>query len=242
MWSPDERLIVALDFPDAKSAMKLVNLLADDCKFYKVGLELIIANGFEIIDDLKAMGKRVFLDMKLLDISNTMKGAVRSAARRNVDFLTIHGVDSSSIRAAVDALPSDSKLNIMAVTVLTSLTPDDLLEQGTELTAPELVIRRAQLAISNGAHGVIASGQEAKKIAEIAPDNFLIVTPGIRMPDNDKGDQQRVVTPESAISAGATHLVVGRPITQADDPSKSAKSFNAAIFDAISGEGKNSVT
>jgi len=162
-------------------------------------------------------GCRIFLDMKFLDIGHTVERAVANVARSGVTFLTIHGTDNKTMAAAVSGA-SGSELKLLAVTVLTNLSENDLAEQGITETSPsQLVLRRAMLAKTSGCHGVIASGQEAAAVRAAAGEDLLIVTPGIRLPDDDVGDQTRITTPSRAIKDGADYLVVGRPITQASD-------------------------
>ena len=216
-----DRLIVALDVPTSDAARALVERLGEAVTFYKIGHELLFAGGLELAGDLKRMGKRVFLDMKLLDIGNTMERSVANAAQMGVDFLTIHGHDTKTVAAAVKGRGS-SPLKILAVTVLTSLDADDLAEQGIAMTPAELVVRRASLTRAAGADGVIASGREAAAIRSTAGPGFLIVTPGIRPAGSAVGDQSRVMTPADAIAAGADHIVVGRPITASADPKATA--------------------
>ncbi len=226
-----DRLIVALDMPTAEEAQRLVARLDDTVSFYKVGLELLFAGGLDLAQSLKAHGKRVFLDMKLLDIGNTVERAVANARELGVDFLTIHGHDLKTLRAAVAGRGSSS-LKLLAVTVMTNLTHDDLKQQGSSLTPGDLVLHRARLAHEAGFDGCIASGQEAARIRDVVGPNFLIVTPGIRLPGGTTDDQERVMTPERAIAAGANHIVVGRPITEADDPVQAAETFLAHIRQA----------
>ena len=230
--STKARLIVALDMPSIEEARRLVTHLDDTVTFYKVGLELLFAGGLDLARDLKHQGKRVFLDMKLLDIGNTVERAVSNAKELGVDFLTVHGHDLKTLRAAVSGR-GDSNLKLLAVTVLTNLTADDLKQQGSTLAPAELVLHRARLAYESGFDGVVVSGQEAHKIRDTVGPGFLIVTPGIRLPGSAMDDQERVMTPDSAIAAGADHIVVGRPITQADDPKAAAQSFHAHIRDAV---------
>jgi len=215
--SPKDRLIVALDMPMEAEARRLIARLGDQVSFYKVGLELLFAGGLGLAQDLKHHGKHVFLDMKLLDIGNTIERAVANAAELGLDFLTIHGTDLKTMRSAV-AGRGKARLKLLAVTVLTNLTDDDLRQQGSKMSAADLVLHRARLAKEAGCDGVIASGQEAQRIREVVGPGFLIVTPGIRLPGGTTDDQERVMTPDRAIAAGADYLVVGRPITQADDP------------------------
>ncbi len=217
-----DRLIVALDTPTVAEARTLVDALGDSVTFYKIGLELVMNGGFDLARGLIADGKRVFLDMKLLDISNTVEKATANAAALGVTFLTVHGTDTQTLAAAVKGR-GQSSLKLMAVTVLTSLTQKDLTEQGIAKAPADLVLHRAGLAKAAGFDGVIASGQEAAPLRQIVPKNFLIVTPGIRMAGGAEGDQARVTTPAKAIADGADYLVVGRPITQAKDPKVAAE-------------------
>lgn len=219
-----DRLIVALDMPSVEEAQRLVARLDDTVSFYKVGLELLFAGGLDLAESLKANGKRVFLDMKLLDIGNTVERAVSNARELGVDFLTVHGHDLKTLRAAV-AGRGASDLKLLAVTVMTNLTDADLKQQGSTMTSGELVLHRARLAHEAGFDGVIASGMEASAIRAATDPKFLIVTPGIRLTGGTADDQERIMTPEHAIASGANHIVVGRPITQADDPVLAAETF-----------------
>jgi orotidine-5'-phosphate decarboxylase len=228
-----DRLIVALDMPTIEDAQGIVAALGDSVTFYKVGLELLFAGGLDLARRLKADGKRVFLDLKLLDIGNTVERAVANASELGVDFLTVHGHDLKTLEAAVRGR-GNSKLKLLAVTVLTNLNAHDLQEQGTTLSAPDLVLRRAQLAHKAGFDGVISSGQEAARIREGTAAGFLVVTPGIRLAGSASGDQERITTPDHAIAAGADYIVVGRPITQGDDPKAAAETFTHHISDALS--------
>jgi orotidine-5'-phosphate decarboxylase len=226
-----DRLIVALDMPTLEEAQRLVARLGDSVTFYKVGLELLFAGGLDLARALKADGKRVFLDMKLLDIGNTVERAVCNVTEIGVDFLTVHGHDLKTMRAAVAGRGS-SKLKLLAVTVLTNLTDDDLKQQGSTLAPADLVLHRAGLAKESGFDGVIASGQEAGRIRAAVGPGFLIVTPGIRLTGSSTDDQERITTPGNAIGAGADYIVVGRPITQADDPRLVAETFINHIREA----------
>jgi len=226
-----DRLIVALDMPTLEEAQRLVARLDQTVRFYKVGLELLFAGGLELAHALKAEGKHVFLDMKLLDIGNTVERAVANATELGVDFLTVHGHDLKTLKAAVSGR-GKSRLKLLAVTVLTNLTADDLRQQGSSLSPPDLVLMRAKLAHESGFDGVIASGQEAGRIREAVGPGFLIVTPGIRLTGSATDDQERITTPERAIAAGADYIVVGRPITQADDPKGVAETFIDHIREA----------
>lgn len=228
-----DRLIVALDMPTVEEARRLVVTLGDSVTFYKVGLELLFAGGLDLARDLKRQGKRVFLDMKLLDIGNTVERAVANATELGVDFITIHGQDAKTLKAAVSGR-AKSNLKLLAVTVLTNLTADDLAQQSSTLSPAELVLHRAKLAFDAGFDGCISSGQEAARIRAATGPGFLIVTPGIRLPGSTTDDQERVMTPDHAITSGANHIVVGRPITQADDPKVAADTFANHIREAVS--------
>lgn len=218
-----DRLFVALDVPDVDRARQLVESLGPSVTAYKIGLELLFGGGLGFAQELKASGRSVFLDMKLLDIANTVEKAAANIAALGLDYLTVHATDRKTLDAAVKGRGS-SRLRLLGVTVLTSLTEVDLREQGIEGTQPsDLVVHRARLACEAGFDGVIASGQEAAIVRAAVPKDFLIVTPGIRLPGGAAGDQARVMTPEAAIAAGATHLVVGRPITEAADPRGAAE-------------------
>ncbi len=226
-----DKLIVALDVPTAADARRLVDTLGDTVSFYKIGLELVFSGGLDLARDLKRGDKRVFLDMKLLDIGNTVERAVATAAGLGVDFLTIHGTDSKTMKAAVKGR-GGAPLKLLAVTVLTSLDQHDLEQQGIAASPAELVVKRAKLARDAGIDGVVASGQEAATVrAAVGPD-LLIITPGIRLPGGEAGDQTRITTPDAAIRAGANHLVVGRPINAAADPKVAAEAFLAAVRSA----------
>lgn len=219
-----DKLIVALDVPEYDPARELVEHLGDEVSFYKIGLELVFSGGLDLAQELKNEGKRVFLDMKLLDIGNTVERAVATAAGLGVDFLTIHGHDRKTLAAAVKGRGS-SQLKILAVTVLTSLDAGDLAEQGTSMAPADLVLHRARMAHEAGIDGVIASGQEAARVRAATSPDFLIVTPGIRLPGGEAGDQTRITTPQQALRDGANHLVVGRPINAAPDPVAAARVF-----------------
>ena len=227
-----ERLIFALDVPDLAAAKKLVGALGDAVSFYKIGLELAASpHYFELLAWLVERGNRVFADWKLYDIPATVGAAVRQLARSGASFLTVHG-DRGVVEAA--AAEKGERLKILAVTVLTSVAPADLKDMGVEVSLDAFVEQRAKRAVAAGADGVIASGLEAGRLRAALGEKPLIVTPGIR-PADTKGsdDQRRVVTPTRAFSAGADHIVVGRPIRDAADPRRAALSIQeeiAALF------------
>ncbi len=216
---PDDRLIVALDVPDALAGLKLAETLGDAVSFYKVGLGMLTGGGLALANELKREhGKRIFLDLKLFDIGATIEAAVRGLAQFDIDFLTVHG-DPHVVRAAKQGA-AGSNLQILAVTILTSLDRADLddgLMQAGDV--PDLVVERAARAFSAGADGVIASPQEAAAIRALPnAAGRLIVTPGVRPAGAAAGDQKRIATPQRAVLDGADHIVVGRPIHTAPDP------------------------
>jgi orotidine-5'-phosphate decarboxylase len=223
-----DRLIVALDVATPEEARALVAKLGDTVGFYKIGLELAMAGGLDLARELVRNGKRVFLDMKLLDIENTVERATRNAAAIGATFLTVHALDLKTLRAA-RAGKAGTSLGILGVTVLTNLDAADLREQGIAATAADLVARRAALAKEAGCEGIVASGHEAASVRAIVGPGMAIVTPGIRLPGEAAGDQARVATPEQAIAAGADYLVVGRPINGAGDPAHAADVFIRSI-------------
>jgi len=230
MTQSDDRLIVALDVPNALAGLELANTLGDAVSFYKIGLGMLTGGGLALAQELKdEHGKRIFLDMKLFDIGATVEKAVRGLAQFDLDFLTVHG-DPHVVRAAAEG-KAGSQTRILAVTILTSLDRDDL---DASLIKPgevqEIVLERAARAFEAGADGVIASPQEAALIRALpqAADR-LIVTPGVRPAGADLGDQKRVATPAQAIADGADHIVVGRPIWQAEDPRAAAEAVLAEL-------------
>jgi len=236
MSPPDarDRLFTALDVPSVDEARRLVASLGDAVTCYKVGLELVFAGGLAFASELRRAGKQVFLDVKLLDIANTVEKAAANVANLDLQFLTVHGTDTKTLDAAVRGR-GRSDLKLLAVTVLTSLDAADLAEQGSHMTPVDLVLHRARLAKAAGFDGVIASGLEAAGIRASVGPGFLIVTPGIRPAGGASDDQSRVATPAAAIAAGADHLVVGRPITQAADPRAAAQAIARQIGDAMAG-------
>lgn len=222
----DDRLIVALDVPNALEGLALNEQLGDTVSFYKIGLGMLTGGGLALANELKQEhGKRIFLDMKLFDIGQTVENAVRGLAQFDFDFLTVHG-DPHVVRAARQGA-SGSNMKILAVTILTSLDRSDLDESLIRDGAvSDLVVERAARALDAGADGVIASPQEAASIRGLPEaDGRLIVTPGVRPFGAEQNDQKRVATPAQAIRNGADHVVVGRPIWSADDPAAAARSI-----------------
>jgi len=216
----EERLIVALDLPDRTSAIRMVDKLGDNVRFYKIGLELQMAGGFAIAEVLIKRGKKIFLDSKLFDIAETVKGAVANVANLGVDFLTVHG-NGQIISAAMEGRGSNP-LKILSVTVLTSLDAHDIQDLGFTCSINDLVMLRVRKALDAGCDGVIASGQEAREIRDFAGRSLIIVSPGIRSVGVAKHDQKRTTAPAEAIAAGADYLVVGRQITTSPDPAREA--------------------
>ena len=224
----DDRLIVALDVPNAIAGLELAGKLGDAVGFYKIGLGMLTGGGLALANELKEEhGKRIFLDMKLFDIGATVEAAVRGIAQFDLDFLTVHG-DPHVVRAAKEGA-AGTNLKILGVTVLTSLDRADL-DAGLILPGDihEITVERAARAFEAGADGIICSPREASAIRAL-PNARLIVTPGVRPAGADLGDQKRVETPASAIAAGADHIVVGRPVWQAPNPRAAAEAILAEM-------------
>jgi orotidine-5'-phosphate decarboxylase len=226
-----ERLIIALDVPSASEAQKLVARIGDAAGIYKVGLQLFIAEGPSIVRDLVSSGRRVFLDLKLHDIPTTVALAVKSAAELRVDMLTIHASGGAAMRRAATEAAA-GRINLLAVTVLTSLNDEDMQEIGVSGRASDQVLRMAALAQSAGCQGIVTSPRESLMVRKALGEGFAIVTPGIRPAGAETNDQQRIATPVQAISNGASHIVVGRPITHAADPAKAAAAIIAEMEQA----------
>ena len=212
-----DKLIIGLDVPSVEEARTVVERIGDAGTFYKIGYQLAYAGGFEFARELIGQGKKVFLDLKLHDIGNTVEAGVRSVARLGATFLTVHAYPQT-MRAAM-AGKAGTSLKILAVTVLTSYDDNDLVEAGyAPVTAAELVARRAGQARDLGIDGIVCAATEAERVRAILGPDRLIVTPGIRPAGADAGDQKRIVTPAEGIRLGANHLVVARPIVKAADP------------------------
>ncbi len=227
-----ERLIVALDLPERDAALDLVRRLGDSVHFYKVGLELFVTRDcFALVDGLLGLGKRVFLDLKLLDIAETVRRAVRNLGGREGLFVTVHACDA----ALAAAVAEKGGIEVLAVPVLTNLDKSDLVAQGfpEALEVEDLVLARARRALELGCDGVVASGMEARRLRKELGDGFLIVSPGIRPLESRRvpsDDQKRVVTPREAFLAGVDYIVVGRPIRDAaEGPRAAAEKIQAAI-------------
>jgi len=222
-----DRLIFALDVPDIESAKALVQELGDSVQFYKIGLELCMSGGyFELLDWLAGQGKKIFVDLKFFDVPATVASAVRNLRNRGVTFATVHG-NQSIMEAAAEA---KGDVKILAVTVLTSLDRGDLDDLGFSCDVGELVLSRARRALEAGCDGVISSGLELPRLRASIDERLLVVTPGIRPVENrPDDDQKRVVTVEQAFRDGADHIVVGRPIRNAQDPRAAAESIQDTI-------------
>jgi orotidine-5'-phosphate decarboxylase len=227
-----DRLILALDVPSAPEAERLLDRLEGQVQFVKVGLELYTAAGPELVQRLRARGLRVFLDLKFLDIEETVRRATERVASMGVDFLTIHA-NRKALAAAVQGR-GNSSLRLLAVTVLTNFDGNDLRDMGIQLSVVELVTARAALAASVGCDGVVASGEEPAAIRQRVGTQLVIVTPGVRLTGQGVHDHARVTTPVQAIAAGSDYLVVGRPIRDASQPALAADGILAemqAAFD-----------
>ena len=239
MVNGKEKLIVAIDTDNYEKAVKLIDSLENSVEIYKVGLENYIASRGKTVDYLKSKGKKIFLDLKFHDIPNTMKSAVRAAIKDGVWMMTIHVSDMEGMRQCAQIAKEEAeKLNIekpliIGVTVLTSLSDEDLSDIGCSLNTTETAIKRAKLAKEAGLDGVVCSAREVDKIVEACGDDFMTVCPGIRPANVASGDQKRVVTPSDAIKRGAKTIVVGRPITQAQNPAKAADEIVKEIESAI---------
>lgn len=226
-----DRLIIGLDVPSVEEARSIVTRIGDAGSFYKIGYQLAYAGGFEFARELIGQGKKIFLDLKLHDIGNTVEEGVRSVARMGVTFLTVHAYPQT-MRAAV-AGKAGSSLKILAVTVLTSYDDNDLVEAGyAPVSAAELVARRAAQAREIGIDGLVCAATEAGRVRGIVGPDRFIVTPGIRPAGAEAGDQKRIVTPGDAIRNGATHLVVARPIVKAADPRAAAEAIVREMAEA----------
>jgi orotidine-5'-phosphate decarboxylase len=231
MPDPRERLIVALDVSSTAAAQNIVAAVGDSAFTYKVGMQLYTAEGPRAVRDLIASGRRVFLDLKYHDIPNTVSAAVQEAAALGVSMLTVHAAGGGKmLRAASEAARAvNPNLLLLAVTVLTSMDEADLETVGVRARVVDQVLRLAALSIAAGCRGIVASALEASGLRREFGDEFAIVTPGVRPAGIGHGDQARVVTPADAMAAGATHIVVGRPITAAADPGAEARAILSQI-------------
>ena len=234
--APRERLIVALDLSSVEAAEAMVARLGDAVSFYKIGYQLAYAGGLTYTQELAGAGKRVFLDLKLHDIGNTVAQGVKSVARLGATFLTVHAYPQT-MQAAVEARERD--LRILAVTVLTSYDDSDLKAAGYEASVKALVAARAEQGRLLGVDGLVCSPEEAANVRSVAGADMVLVTPGIRPAGAGAGDQKRIMTPAAAIAAGADYLVVGRPIIAASDPRAAAEAIVAEIARETAKEERN---
>lgn len=226
-----ERLIVGLDVPTLGEAEKIVSTLGDDVLFYKIGYQLVFAGGLEFARELAQSGKKIFLDMKLLDIDNTIASGVENIVKMGMSMLTLHAYPKA-MKAAVEAARG-SDLCLLGVTVLTSMDEQDLIAAGYEYDPHTLVLRRAEQALAAGMGGIVCSAEESSAVRKIVGPNMAIVTPGIRPAGSEKGDQKRVMTPADALKAGSSHLVVARPIVKAADPREAARAILSEMDAAL---------
>ena len=235
MPSSKARLAVALDYPNAHQALKLVDTLGQTCQWFKVGMELYYAAGNAIVRELRDRGFDVFLDLKLHDIPNTVAGAVRSATQAGASLLTLHASGGSAMMAAaVEAAKAHGSPRLLAVTVLTSMDAAQLAGTGITASPAEQVLRLAKLATQSGIDGFVCSAEEVAAVRAATGPRTLLVVPGIRPAGTAVGDQKRIATPAQAIAAGASMLVVGRPITQSPNPAAAAQAILEEIADGVS--------
>ncbi|OJF90615.1 orotidine-5'-phosphate decarboxylase [Pararhizobium antarcticum] len=227
-----DRLIVGLDIPTIAEAETIVKTLGEDVLFYKIGYQLVFAGGLELARDLASDGKKVFLDMKLLDIDNTVAKGVENIVKMGMSMLTLHAYPKA-MRAAVEAARG-SDLCLLGVTVLTSMDEQDVIDAGYEYDPHTLVLRRAEQARAAGMGGIVCSAEEASAVRKIIGPDMAVVTPGIRPAGSDRGDQKRVMTPADALRAGSSHLVVARPIVQAPDPLAATRLILSEMNGALS--------
>lgn len=227
-------LIVALDVPTQTEMEKTLDRLPDSIEWYKVGLEIFCAEGPEILAPLKARNKKIFLDLKLHDIPRTVANAVKTAAAHGVNLLTVHAIGGRAMLEAASAAAREcaNPPKLVAVTTLTSLSQEDFEDLGIERSVSDQAIALGKLAIESGIDGLVTSAHEAGALRQHFPE-ALLVTPGIRMPDGEIGDQKRVATPAFAVEQGSTHLVVGRPIVQAQDPAAATDAIQQNIKSAL---------
>ena len=226
-----DRLIVGLDLPSVAAAEAMIDRLGDSVTFYKIGYQLAYAGGLPLAKQLASAGKKVFLDLKLHDIGNTVARGVESVASLGATFLTVHAYPQT-MKAAVEAC-AGSTLKILAVTVLTSYDDSDLHAAGYRLNVSDLVEARARQALALGVGGIVSAPEEAPTLRKIVGDKVSLVTPGIRPAGSDVGDQKRIMTPADAIAAGADYLVVARPVVAAADPKAAADAIQAEIAQAL---------
>lgn len=230
--SAKEKIIIAIDTPDASSAKRLVAPLAEEGCLFKIGLQLFTAEGPSIVRDLQALGARIFLDLKFHDIPNTAREAVHSAVRLGVDMTTIHLCGAPAMVAESVQAAEGSKTLVLGVTVLTSMDAPSLESIGIQSSPEAQVLRLAEMGVANGLRGVVASPLEIAPLRQKFGSSLTIVTPGVRPAGSDHGDQKRVLTPGEAMRSGADYLVIGRPVTKATDPLAALRAIAAEIESA----------
>ncbi len=233
-----ERIIVALDTGSPEAALATVGALSGAVGMFKVGMELFPRGGPELLRRIRDAGHDVFLDLKFHDIPNTVAGAVRSAVDLGVRFATVHASGGKEMLKAAAEAARGTGITILAVTVLTSMDDADLAEVGFSMGAGDAVLRLADLAVASGVGGIVCSAKEVGIVRARVGKEVTLVTPGVRMPGDAAGDQKRVMTPAEAIRRGADYLVVGRPITKAEDPAAAARAIAAAMADGVPGTGR----
>lgn len=234
-------LIIALDFDNAEQALKLIHKIGPAVDFYKVGMELYAVGGMQLVSEVSALGKKVFLDLKLYDIGETVKRATRQICRSgHVDFLTVHG--SRSVMEAAAEGRGETSTKILAVTVLTSFDQEDLGDLGYSVAIADLVALRVRKAVESGMDGIVCSALEVARVREIGGPRLKLITPGVRSAGADKGDQKRVATPGDALRDGADYLVIGRQVTRAQDPRRACEEILVELGEAHSPRQVSSVT
>jgi orotidine-5'-phosphate decarboxylase len=234
--TPRERLIIALDTPSVEDAVGLVSRIGDAGGFYKIGMELVYGGGLALVQRLAEEGKKVFLDLKLHDIPHTVERATAQVARLGASFLTVHAYPQTMKAALAGA--AGSRLRLLGVTVLTSMNDKDLLEAGYGAGVETTVVHRARQARSRGMHGLVLSPHELAMVRAAIGWQMVLVTPGIRPQGSGAGDQKRIMTPTEAIAAGADHIVVGRPVTEAKEPREAALAIAAEIERGLAQRGR----
>ncbi len=221
---PHNPLIIALDVDDAQQALSLIDKIGTAASFYKVGMELYAVGGMQLVEEIHSLGKRVFLDLKLYDIGETVKRATRQIAKTGlVEFLTVHG-SQTVMEAAVEG-KGNAPVQLLAVTVLTSFDQNDLADLGYSVPISELVELRVRKAAASGINGIVCSPLEVQRVRQTGGPALKLVTPGVRSANADKGDQKRVATPAEAIANGADYLVIGRQVTRSADPASACKAI-----------------
>ena len=233
-----DRIIVALDTDSPDAALAAARSLSGEVGMFKVGMELFPRGGPDLVRRIREAGYEVFLDLKFHDIPNTVAGAIRSAVALGVRFATVHASGGRAMLAAAAEAARGTGTTVLAVTVLTSLDDGDLASVGFSIGAGDAVLRLADLAVSSGIGGIVCSAREVAAVRACVGKEVVLVTPGVRMPGEDAGDQKRVVTPSDAVRSGADYLVVGRPITRAADPPAAARTIAAAMRDGLRQRGQ----